>query len=202
MPPKPSGPPPKSRRRGEALEHAILEAAWDELSEVGYARLNFEAVAARAGTSKPVIYRRWPTRAALVFAARMRYAPTVPEPEDTGDLRGDLLAWISGALNRHGDSSRDAIAGLITDAFRNPDLLDELRTQLNMSALSSHVLEILERAAARGEVPTADLPKRVLRLPVDLMRNEMILYGRGLSDAAVEEMVDDVLIPLFKSGGS
>ena len=54
-----------SRRRGTKLEDALLDAAWEELQEVGYTRLTMEAVAARAGTSKPVLYRRWPNRARL-----------------------------------------------------------------------------------------------------------------------------------------
>ena len=48
---------PATRRRGTALEAALLEAAWDELSEVGYAALTMEGVAARARTSRAVLYR-------------------------------------------------------------------------------------------------------------------------------------------------
>jgi len=53
------------RRRGAALEAAILDAAWAELVAAGYAGLTMEAVAARAQTSRPVISRRWPDRAAI-----------------------------------------------------------------------------------------------------------------------------------------
>ncbi|HET6737281.1 MAG TPA: helix-turn-helix domain-containing protein, partial [Kribbella sp.] len=58
-----------TRRRGAALEEAILRAAVEELQEVGYRELTMDGVAARAGTSKNVIYRRWPSRAALCVAA-------------------------------------------------------------------------------------------------------------------------------------
>ncbi|MEU4746994.1 helix-turn-helix domain-containing protein, partial [Actinosynnema sp. NPDC023658] len=69
----------KSRRRGAQLEQAILDAAWDELCEVGYARLTIEGVAIRAGTSKSVIYRRWGSRAELALAAWFRRVPAEPE---------------------------------------------------------------------------------------------------------------------------
>jgi len=49
-----------TRRRGAELEAALLDAAWDELQAVGYAGLTMEAVADRAGTSRAVLYRRWP----------------------------------------------------------------------------------------------------------------------------------------------
>ena len=50
------------RKRGAALEDAILEAAYAELSEVGYSAFSVEGVAARARTGKASIYRRWPTK--------------------------------------------------------------------------------------------------------------------------------------------
>jgi len=61
------------RRRGALLERALLQAAWDELASVGYARLSMDGVAARAHTSKTVLYRRWPNRAALVVAAMRQH---------------------------------------------------------------------------------------------------------------------------------
>src|SRR5580704_17603611 len=64
-----------TRRRGEALETALLDAAWEELQAVGYAGLTTEAVADRAGTSRAVIYRRWPKRAELVIAALRVHRP-------------------------------------------------------------------------------------------------------------------------------
>ena len=74
----------RTRRRGAELEQAILDAAWAELCEVGYTALTIEAVAKRAGTSKPVIYRRWPSRAHLVIAAWARQQPIETTTPDTG----------------------------------------------------------------------------------------------------------------------
>jgi len=45
---------PARRRRGAALDTAVLDAAWDELRAVGYPRLTLDGVAARAGTSPRV----------------------------------------------------------------------------------------------------------------------------------------------------
>ena len=61
------------RHRGAELEHAILEAAWLELEERGYAGLTMEAVAERSGTSRTVLARRWDGKAAL--HAIMNFAP-------------------------------------------------------------------------------------------------------------------------------
>src|SRR5262245_49537219 len=79
-----------SRRRGKVLETAIFEIVLRELAETGYVNFSIERVAARAGTSKPVIYRRWPTRARLVYAALRANRPVLsseaPTPEPSGAI--------------------------------------------------------------------------------------------------------------------
>lgn len=88
----------ETRRRGAALEEALLEAAWQELVAVGYARFTIEGVAARAGTSRPVIYRRWPDRSELAVAAVRHFGRTEPVPTpDTGSVRDDLITLLRDA---------------------------------------------------------------------------------------------------------
>jgi AcrR family transcriptional regulator len=88
-------PGPATRRRGSKLEAAILQAAWDELTEDGYAAFTMERVAVRAKTSRAVLYRRWPNRPELVVAALAHHAQLAPmDVPDTGTLRDDLLALL------------------------------------------------------------------------------------------------------------
>src|SRR5699024_12746064 len=91
----------RTRRRGAELEAALLSAAWDQLVAEGYGRFTFEAIAERAGTSKPVLYRRWSTRDGLLRAAlRRRGAATVTEVPATGNLRAELTGWQQHAAAR------------------------------------------------------------------------------------------------------
>ena len=92
------------RRRGASLEDAILDAAWEQLTAEGYGHFTIDTVAARARTSKPVLYRCWKTSDELLHAAiRHRGAVTaVPDP-DTGTLRGDLLALLGRANTLRSD---------------------------------------------------------------------------------------------------
>src|SRR5258708_22302761 len=83
------------RRRGATLERAILHATWEELVAVGYANLTMERVAAHAGTSRAVLYRRWRSPPELVLAAIRQQAPFLSGPVPaTGTLRGDVLALL------------------------------------------------------------------------------------------------------------
>jgi AcrR family transcriptional regulator len=68
----------RHRRRGQELESALLEAAWDELVEFGFANLTMESVAARARTGIAVLYRRWANKDQLVLAAIEHYGAAHP----------------------------------------------------------------------------------------------------------------------------
>ncbi|MDQ2584961.1 TetR/AcrR family transcriptional regulator [Saccharothrix yanglingensis] len=192
-------PEPRSRRRGAELEAAILDAAWAELTEVGYARLTMEAVAARAGTSKPVVYRRWPSRAALVLAAWGHRVPVSSTPVDTGDLREDLVALFTLVARRADSMMNEMIAGVMGEAFRHPEVAEVLRDRLtSKSPLSGAVEQIVARAVARGELPEVEIPHRVARVPLDLVRNESTMCGVPVADDTIAELVDDIYLPLLR----
>ena len=68
----------RQRRRGEELEAALLDAAWEELVEVGFAKMTMESVAARARTGVAVLYRRWTGKDDLAIAAIAHYGRMHP----------------------------------------------------------------------------------------------------------------------------
>jgi len=186
----------RTRRRGMELEHAILDAAWAELHDVGYAALTIEGVAARARTSKPVIYRRWAGRAELVLAAWSRQAPKPQPTPDTGSLRTDLIALFTRISVRHDMIMGEVIAGVMSEVFRDPEVAELLRNRLRTAIPGIPV--IVARAVERGELPAMEVPPRVARLPLDLIRNESMLCNGVLPSDMVTEVVDDVYLPLLR----
>ncbi|MFF4415644.1 TetR/AcrR family transcriptional regulator [Streptosporangium sp. NPDC001559] len=183
------------RRRGERLEQAILDATWDLLTQVGYAKLTMEAVAARAGTSRPVIHRRWPTRAQLALAALDHAAPSDTEPPDTGELRTDLLAMMRQIAHRFGSVHGEVLAGMTAETARDPEAAHALRARLAVTTRGRQVATMVRRAVERNEILPVLLPSRVTTLPLDLIRNEIVLYGRPPGEDAITEIVDFVLLP-------
>jgi AcrR family transcriptional regulator len=185
-----------TRRRGGELEATILEAAYAEMREHGYARLTMEGVAARAHTGKQVLYRRWPNRAQLMISAiRHTLGPMIPAVPDTGSLREDILAVLRLMTRRARNYSPELVYGLLAE-------LPEDDTNF-FRASPEAVTQILDRAVERGELKHADLPERVVGLPVDLARLEGLRRPRTwltMTDAEVEkglaEIVDDVWLPL------
>jgi AcrR family transcriptional regulator len=191
--------PLATRRRGAALETALLEAAWAELQDVGYARVTMEGVAERASTSRAVIYRRWPSRHTLVIAALAHQQPIgrgrVP---DTGSLREDVLRIMQRAAKRISDIGPSTVTGLLNDLIAD-DASHETIDQLARGG-GELMSQILARAAARGEARER-VPERVARLPIDLIRHELILTHRAPPNETLEEIVDEIFLPLVKPAG-
>lgn len=188
-----------TRRRGDMLERAILHATAQELAEVGYQNLTMDGVAARAGTSKNVIYRRWSSRAELAVAAYRQMLPTDPDdPPDTGDLRSDALALLTRANDRLTSPAGKVARALLSGMQNDPERLREIREQL-----ASHPgawLTILSRAAARGEISTDALTPRVATVALNLLRYEYGINGAtAVPPSVLVEIVDQVFLPLVRA---
>lgn len=185
------------RRRGAALEQAILEAAWDVLTEAGYEGFTFEAIAERAETSRPVIYRRWPHRDGLLFAAVAEYRRANPiEMPDTGNLRDDAVSFL-----RNANASRAATSALIAAqlnaCFRETgSSFDELRKFLHRGEATAFDI-LMNRALARGEIAELPHSSRIVNLPFDLLRHDIHMTFRSVSDESIIEIVDRLWLPLL-----
>ncbi len=189
---------PATRRRGPELEDAILDAAWEVLAEHGYPGFTYEAVAAKAGTSRPVLYRRWPQRDDLLLATLAKFWQSHPIAiPDTGHVRDDALRFL-----RDVGAGRSRLVTLISvqlaDYFRDSGTtISKLRDTLRLPGQATALEKIVARAVARGELPDVPRPARVINLPFDLLRHDMLLTLQAVPDEALVEIVDDVWLPLL-----
>jgi len=184
------------RRRGATLEAALLEAAWDELMAVGYASLTMEGVAARARANKTVIYRRWSTRRELVMAA-LRHHKTSIEVPDTGSLRGDVLALMRAASERHAELA-GVISVLQADYYQETGLPPAALRERTPGGASQIMELLLRRAIDRGEIDAGRITPRIARLPIDLAHHDMTMTLAPMTEAALVEIVDTIFLPLLR----
>jgi AcrR family transcriptional regulator len=185
-----------ARRRGEALEQAILTAALEELSEVGYAALTMERVAARARTGKAALYRRWPGRAELVVDACAAGGITDVDVPDTGSLRTDVLAVLRHFSARVAGSSGELLRGLLGEIVRDAEFARLVRERVH-TAGPGVIHSVLRRAVERGELEPWVLGSRRATVAVDLLRNDFLLRWGPVPDEVVVEIVDEVYLPLL-----
>lgn len=185
-----------SRRRGSVLEDVILDAAWTELIEHGYADMTLESVAQRAGTSRPVLHRRWPSRTKLATAALARYLTLNPiEVPDLGSVRVEIMLLLRGLSDR----ARPDLLRLLFDM--TGDLAD---AKLNLADVKEEITSgglvrtILDRGIERGEVDPDRLTPRIVALPTDLARHEALMTLEPVSDEVIREIVEDIFLPLVR----
>jgi AcrR family transcriptional regulator len=184
-----------SRRRGAELDDALLTAAWDEVSAVGYAKFTMDGAAARAGAARSVLYRRWPSRAALVHAAMRHHMGSLDDRvPDTGDLRTDVLIVLRDVRDKFLQVGPEVVHGLMSEST---DLPPEL-----MEVTPRAITAVLTRAAGRGQARPDRITPRIASLPGDLLRHEMMRPRGDTSDEFLAEIVDEVFLPLVSPGGT
>lgn len=184
------------RRRGDVLEAALLDSAWEEIVEKGYDRFTIESVAERARTSRDVIYRRWPGKAELVHAAAARAGSQQPVlVPDTGTLRGDVIELLRQASRSRAQIGVQMILQLGGYFAQTGTGIAELRDAF-LSDRSRPMQQILDRAVERGEVDPTKLTPRVTEVAFDLYRQEMLMTLKAVPDEVAESIVDEVFLPL------
>ena len=139
------------RPRDLRADRDILVAARELLGEVGFEQLTVTDVAARAGVGRPTVYRRYPTKEALVAAAVEELRADAPVP-DTGTLRGDLRAELLPRASAVGDPLvLQLLAALLVSNARGSDFAGVYWRGAVEGRRAAFAM-ILQRAIARGEL--------------------------------------------------
>lgn len=185
--PAPSG--TGGRPRDSRIHGAVLQAAAELLQEVGYLQLTIGAIAERAGTNKPAIYRRWPTKAHLVHEAVF----PAQRPErmlDGDDLRGDIRALVTTGVELLGSpAARAALPGLLAEMNSDPSLRADVLDRFAGGAWG-WLQQRLEGAMRTGAV-RADLhPSTVLEI---IAGSTMVATVLRPVDELGAEWIEDVV---------
>ncbi|OBK22145.1 TetR family transcriptional regulator [Mycobacterium asiaticum] len=139
------------RPRDPRIDAAVLNATVELLEQTDYSGLRVSAIAERAGTSKPAIYRRWPSKAHLVHEAVFPISAETAIP-DTGSLPDDLREMVcrtKSALTT--PAARAALPGLIGEMPADPTLHSALLERFS-DIIAGGLAQLLEKGAHRGEV--------------------------------------------------
>ena len=188
----------KERRRGADLETAILESAWTELTENGYGNLTMEAVATRAGTSRPVLSRRWNSRAELALAAIHQQMAKHPlDVPANGAVRDELLALMNQFAARASALAANILVIFGEYSAATGSAPETIRAQL-ASRETNVLADILDRAVERGEIDSTRLKPPVANLLIDLFRHHVIMNFTAPGPELMQSWVDEVFLPLVR----
>jgi AcrR family transcriptional regulator len=169
------------RPRDPRIEEAALSATRELLVEVGYARLTVAAVAGRAGTTKPALYRRWPSLPHLVYEAAFP-DELMADWELGSDLRADLAGIVTGARDAFTTPvAAAALPGLLAEFSTHPALHHALLARF--AGVFTAVDDRLRTAAEAGEVRRDARSEDVMRLLIGAVLLGVLLGPETLDDA-------------------
>ena len=191
--------PSAARSRGASRATAILDATLQLLGEGGYDELTIDAVAARAGSSKTTIYRRWPDKSALVCAALVNASKRHPDlPAGAESLREDLLSLIGLMAKLGAGEDAGAFASLLAAAQKDPAVAEAVR----VSALEPRrrdCRDVIQRAIGRGELRDPTLATTLFELAIGQIMVRYVLVADGFDQPSQADFVDNSLIPALQT---
>jgi AcrR family transcriptional regulator len=192
-------PPGPLRRRGPVLERAILEAALEQLSTVGWNGFTMEGVAARAQTGKAAVYRRWPSKEDLVVDALEAGLPRLDEAADHGCVREDLFHVCRRVRDAMFSRTGIALRSVLYEC-------DAVAAERFQGVIISRVVEpsvelfraVVQRGVARGDVRADAVCELVLDVVPGLLMYRSKVCGSEWPDQDIAKMIDQVMVPLLR----
>lgn len=172
-------------QRGDRTRARLIEATLRVVADVGYARASTRAIAEAAGVAEGTIYRHFPDKTSLFFAAAL-------EPS------ASMLDWVAALPGRAGEGTVEAN---LVDALTRLTELQERVLPLELAIAADPELQQLRRdaMASAGPLPGA-VPESMtaylaaeqrlgrIAADVDPMAAAVLvlasLFGLGLASAA------------------
>ena len=171
---------------------AVLEAALDELAELGWDQASVETIASRAGVHKTTVYRRWGSKDRLVAEALEAAADQRIQIPDTGDIDQDLRALARAVLAIL--TSRDGAAtvrALVAGAQDSPDVGRVVRRF--WATRLAHVGPLVDRAVSRGQLPNGTDPDDLMRYLAAPLFHRLLVTAEPLTTATADQAAAVVL---------
>lgn len=184
----PSPPSPGTLRTGGRTERIRQQVAQAVLALVQDGNFHFDIsdVVTRSGVHKTTIYRRWPTRQALINEA-FREHNTQIKLTDSGNWATDLMQL--GMALRNFFSLPSEIAFNAALAINGNDSLTQ-GAQESWLPVQVQLEQIVERAQARGDVRRDVNPRLVTRLLTAPLLTTIMFEKRMPNDAELATLVD------------
>ncbi|WP_189265509.1 TetR/AcrR family transcriptional regulator [Streptomyces fuscichromogenes] len=199
---------PPGRPLDTQRESALLDAALELLSEVGYERLSLTEVCRRARASTKTVYRRWANKEQLMAAALRRAVcravdEHVPQAS-SGSLREDLLRNLLPSALPEQQRTPQYISGLLV-AASGGDEVGRMAKELCRLQHARMAETVLGWARERGEISAGADPVLVADLARGALIHQVLVADSQVDAMFVRSLVDHVLLPVLapcRNGGS
>ena len=194
--------PGPGRPRNADTDRKILEATVALLSEVGIEQTTVSAVIARSGVARATVYRRWPTREALIDAALSQVKGRPPIPL-SGDVEADLARAVEQARVVFAEPAFQAFLPiLVRDLLRDRSkegVSDTYGTVApSLRSLAEEYRQLAQSAGLREDVD----PTVIADIIVGSHMIHLLSTGRPATRATGAQILDVLLNGLRRRGGT
>ncbi|MGW0705849.1 TetR/AcrR family transcriptional regulator [Streptomyces sp. NPDC002643] len=187
---------------------ALLDAALQLLSEVGYERLSLTEVCRRARASTKTVYRRWSNKDQLMAAALRRAVSRSVDEQvpltSSGSLREDLVRNLLPSAVPEQQRTPQYFSGLLV-AASGGDEVGRMAKELCRVHHARVAETVLGWARERGELAEGADPVLIADLARSALIHQVLVADGELDAGFVESFVDRVLLPVlapFRTGGA
>ena len=85
---------------------------------------------------------------------------------------------------------------LISESAHDPELIEEFNRRLG-EPMPAELVNVLQRAMARGEIPTKPIDPLIFELPDALISHRLLMRGEVIDGITCEHLGDNVILPLL-----
>lgn len=186
-------PAPRGRPRDEASDARIMAAARELLAERGVDAMTFEAIAQRAGATRPAIYRRWPSKAHLLSEIANGMGGPIPPIPPATPVETALRALVERVFDHYSKAEvRAANIGLIAAYQHKPELRQELQIEIEEAA-RRELADIFAHAEANGSLRSGVDSDVVFDLLVGAVAFRTMFSSVELPNSITDELLKVVM---------
>src|ERR1044072_2445012 len=183
--PAPPPPPPPPRARPPAPARALLDRG-------GPTAVTIEAIAAKAGVSRPTIYRYWPNAPAVAMAAFLEASAEPGAGKTSRSPAAALRAQLHAVADAFAAPAGRSVAAMVAAAQSETELAKALRNEFIARNRDAARLMLERCIAERLVAPPADVD-----LALDLVFGPLfyrLLMGHApITRSFVDQLLDAVI---------
>ena len=185
-------PPSRGRPRDPRTRAAILAAARALLERGGLTAVTIEAIAAKAGVSRPTIYRYWPNAPAVAMAAFLEASAEPGAGKTSRSPLAALRAQLHAVADAFAAPAGRSVAAMVAAAQSETELAKAFRNEFIARNRDAARLMLERCVAERLVVPPADI-----ELALDLVFGPLfyrLLMGHApITRGFVDQLLDAVV---------
>ena len=182
--------------RAARTQQAILDATVFLISNEGAAAVTPQRVAVSAGVSRATVYRHWPDGAELIQNALELLDFPVSGPSEA-PINERITTELQLLVQELKAPETRRLLSILLERAERLQRGEDLRMKL-ISTFVGHVEEVILVALERGELTDAPDAGELFDRLVGPLWSRRMLRGRPITDAFLEQVVDDALRPWLR----